>query len=569
MKRWVAGLLALALACASGGALAAGDTRVRAAYSVEPYRGGLAIFTTMEDFRCGLADPAGRVAVEPQWDALTWISDDYLAAYTHDAGHWGVIDRTGAYVSPTHWDGVIAREGYALLQKGERYAILSADGRQLGDPAWTDVTDVGEGVCAARRPEGGYAFVNVTTGAVSEAAWQAYRPYANGYAAVRGEGGWTYLNTAMQPICEDAWPYASDFYNDRAVVRTAAGQSLLIDETGATLMTATDYDAAEVAYEPYYDEDMGVYGYRDGSGTVIEPRFRQAHAFASGLALVQYREAYGFINARGRLTLPNSWTAAEDFVGRYAAVSDGFFTGYIDEENRLYPTYPALCKTLEDASLLVMESGGRQYLADADMRIFTQTGYDEIVRVSGGRVLVADHTDANFAAPVYGLISLRGESVLLPTWDEITPFANGLAKVRKGVNYGLINPDGELVVEAKYQYIGDWTLSQIPVFIGTITESGAPLKGKYGFIAADGADIGKPSWDYAEPYACGVALVFSGKVDEATGRPLEGKYGYVNEAGEAVLPPLWTRAASFDGNRAAVYLDGQWLGIAPDGTQAY
>ncbi len=565
MKRWIASLLALALLCGAATAAAAPDARVQGAYDVQPFRGGLAIFTTMGDFRCGLMDEQGRVTLEPAWDNMAWISDRYLAVYTHDACCCGVIDVTGAYVSPTQWDGYAVREGFTLLYKGGLYAILSADGRLLAEPTWVYVSEASEDVAIGVLPNQSVQYVNVVTGAVSANTWRSAEPFEGGYGRVYGNGA-AYVDADFAYISEDWWDHASAFYHDRAAVQAGDAPSLLIDTQGETRLTQTDYDVPDVSYTPYFDTDMGVYGYQSGTQTVVEPRFRQAFAFSSGLARVQYREAFGFINPKGELTLANSWTSAEDFVGRYAHVKDGFCDAYLDKDGRLFPEYPMLYATTSDPERLVMRSGDVFYLADADMSILTQTGFAVIrTDAEADRFVVGDCIEGTDGLG-YGLISRDGSVLLAPAWDEIGPFVNGVAKVRKGLLWGLMDTDGATVLEPKYNCIGDISLPQIPAFIGTTDEDGAPLVGKYGFITADGTELGKPSWDYAEPYACGLALVFSGTVSAETGMPLTGKFGYVNEAGETALPPLWERANSFYDDCATVRLAGEWSIITPGWT---
>ncbi len=559
MKRRVFCILLVLLLGLLGVAQAAPSPAVTGAYRVGPFHDSLAIFCTMGDFRYGLVDPQGQVKVSPQWDDAQWLTDSLITVFTYDSGWYGVVDRSGAYVSNTQWDRVTRADGCTLLWKGGLFAILSDAGKQITEPLYAQFVGLSEGIALLTDADGKYAYVDVAAGAIDAQRWADARLFAGGFAAVDTGAGWNFINSKGEPLLKEGCQRISDFAGGQAVCVANNAVTSLIDTSGTILMIHTDYAADNVTLQPYFDEVLGAYGYRDAAGkTVITPRFREAEPFYSALAKVKYREGWGFIDAKGSLVLANSWSLAEHFVGRYAYVQDTLYQGYIDPSGRVFSAYPVLAKTLEDPALLVMDIGGKQHLADAAMQPFTRTGYGRIKDGGEGTLAVADSYLNDTAATVWGLIDKKGATVLLPVWNSIDAFKGGVARVSLNGKYGLIDTTGKVLTAPTYDAIDASAQGRYLAFTGATNPDGANLKGKYTFLRADGTVLAKGGWDYAEPFAGGLALVYTGTVDPLTGKPLVGKYGYIDLEGVVAFAPTWQQANSFAGGAAAVLLDGQW-----------
>ena len=60
----------------------------------------------------------------------------------------------------------------------------------------------------------------------------------------------------------------------------------------------------------------------------------------------------------------------------------------------------------------------------------------------------------NIFANTYGYINTKGDIVIKAQFDDIEPFNNGFAAVKKDGKYGIINTKGEFVVPCEYGAIG-------------------------------------------------------------------------------------------------------------------
>ena len=85
-------------------------------------------------------------------------------------------------------------------------------------------------------------------------------------------------------------------------------------------------------------EGQGPWGYIDTTGRlVISARYREAHVFSGGLALVREEtERYGFIGKDGRWVIPPSFfEEARSFSDGRALIKLNGFYGYIDRQGNL------------------------------------------------------------------------------------------------------------------------------------------------------------------------------------------------------------------------------------------
>ena len=132
----------------------------------------------------------------------------------------------------------------------------------------------------------------------------------------------------------------------------------------------------------------------------------------------------------------------------------------------------------------------------------------------------------------YGYINENGEVVIEPKYDYAGEFSRGLADVNIGGKDGYINKEGAIVVEPKYD--------EACVFYEDI----ARIKddGKYGYINRKGMIVVEPKYDEADyEFSEGLARI---KVD--------GKYGYIDKRGWIVVEPKYDNAYEFSEGLARI-----------------
>jgi len=219
----------------------------------------------------------------------------------------------------------------------------------------------------------------------------------------------------------------------------------------------------------------------------------------------------------------------------------------------------------------------------------------------------------------WGYINTKGEFAISPRFDSspmdyVWPFEGGFAKIEVAGKFGYIDHTGEFVVQPRFLdgdffhdgmarviIEGPCAYSRIPVESpcpdfgvvpkGTNTQESLPAC-KYTFIDPSGNIISGQRFDYALPFAKGLAPVRIGKswgyidkkgvmtiaprFDSASsfsdGLGLvseKGIFGYIDRTGAYVIEPQFKRAENFAEGRAVVgEMDSGFLYIDHSGKQA-
>ncbi len=137
------------------------------------------------------------------------------------------------------------------------------------------------------------------------------------------------------------------------------------------------------------------------------------------------------------------------------------------------------------------------------------------------------------------------KTVVSCKYDAAYDFSDGLARVRLGKKYGMINAKGVEVMRPEYDAISE-------------CDNGALLvktNGKYTFTDRAGKQL-SGMYDDAAIFSEGLAPVV-----------INGKWGFINKQYKMAIAPRYNIAWGFVNNRAAVKLNGKWGYIDTKGTE--
>ena len=151
-----------------------------------------------------------------------------------------------------------------------------------------------------------------------------------------------------------------------------------------------------------------------------------------------------------------------------------------------------------------------------------------------------------------GYINCLGKVILPAVFEEAYPFRTGLAPVKQGGKWGVINPSGDFVIGPSYE--------RPLIFSEGVAEfsTGEKKDGhRRGLVSEAGEIIVKPRYRSISHFSEGLACV---KDDEL--------YGYIDRHGNQVIPPFFEDARGFSEGVAAVKLNGAWGYIHPDASTA-
>ena len=134
----------------------------------------------------------------------------------------------------------------------------------------------------------------------------------------------------------------------------------------------------------------------------------------------------------------------------------------------------------------------------------------------------------------YGLIDKMGKYLVLPEFDYIDDFSEGLALVGVDGKTGYIDKTGKMVIPLQVNGGNSKFLEGLAT---------AKLKGndKLGYIDKTGKVVIPLQFDYATQFSQGIAVV-----------RVNNKYGYINKQGHYLIPPQFDYATRFSQGIAVV-----------------
>lgn len=247
----------------------------------------------------------------------------------------------------------------------------------------------------------------------------------------------------------------------------------------------------------------GRWGYIDRRGNVvIPPRFGRAEPFSEGLAAVELDGKLGYVDRSGALVLVPSFAPAgalhRPFVAGRAAVRQGSKLGYVDRTGKL-----------------VIQA---RFLRADDF--------------SDGVALVCDDQDCAYIDPVgRGVVlvgPMGGAAVRDGVGTQVLAMAMGRERVR------LVDVRAGRIAPAEYDGVGVASEGLVPVRVGR----------SWGYVDRDGRGVIAPAWEWAGPFAGGLAPV----------RDADGRCGYVDRSGRLAVAARFRTCGAFSGGLARVDL---------------
>lgn len=135
----------------------------------------------------------------------------------------------------------------------------------------------------------------------------------------------------------------------------------------------------------------------------------------------------------------------------------------------------------------------------------------------------------------WGFCDLSSNRQIVPIYDKVQLFSEGLAAVKVARRWGYIDTEGLVV----HSFVLDdaWDFSEGLALVRR--------KKKYGFVGINGKAAIVARYDFARSFSCGLAAASVG-----------GLYGYITHTGRWKIKPQYTYAESFRNGVARVEKDG-------------
>ena len=431
-----------------------------------------------------------------------WLNKQYMMVWRN--GKTGILDMNGRTVIQPEWDGVRLLENhYWRVMRGDLYGLADEEGNLVEEPVWESLYDqdpANEG--------GGNKFPSFS----SRGEWIFTGIKANEFGTkcisffqIGGEIHEMPLNVNS----------LSSFAYGCAVFTTSDGKMGLVDENG-TIFFEGDYHSIECYFTA-------------GGGVAIVDNLKLVNR--KGDIVFDGRDDFGIYSSGMKID------CVSRFSNGYTAWGYNHIKILIDPQgNRVGSSLWYRISWDEDAELFsaVMENEKSEAWYDTDMNPVEYQKPEVITAIDKE---YPDGLSRFLRDDLYGFVNEQGEIVIQPTWQQAEPFSEGLAVVgsskeeigqavfgyidttggyisglqwnsaasfrdgmgivTKGDRYGILRPDGSVMMEPQMDKV--YTPSEgIRRF---------ELDHQYGYIRNDGTVLSKLSWTYATDFQNGYAEV--------------------------------------------------------------
>jgi len=242
----------------------------------------------------------------------------------------------------------------------------------------------------------------------------------------------------------------------------------------------------------------GKTGFIDESGKwQIKPVFDEATGFYNGLAAVRSGDLWGYINNRGDYVIPQGYDHASPFYNRqFAEVTNGPDQLYINRDGEL-----------------LFDSSRELVFFYEDLAAFEMNDK-------------------------FGFINKSHEWEILPEYDQVWPFRNGIAKVKKAGQWIYVNRLGREMYDVQLDSYS--SADKALLFRKSIDQ-------RWGFVNSEGEWIISPVYDDVKSFSEGLSPV---KTDD--------RWGYIDMKGELVIHAEYDDAFVFSHWLGCVELEGKY-----------
>ena len=372
-------------------------------------------FPVVKDELWGYADSSGTIQIPYQFEEAEYFSDNL--AVVKKNGKYGYINKSGFVIIPCHFkEAESFEEGLAIAENDTGAGVINTRGMWVIPPAYYSVNrnacrlfrieqnelyglmdyqgnlvqamefeDIG--ACSEGRigfvQDGLAGFMDEQGNIVIKAQYEAATDFLSGISrvvfnekvgAIRKDGS-TLLPTKFKKIT----PVSEDFLfaeeDKKCLLYTAAGKKVL---------SLTDRCAAATAgVEGFYNglarvEKKGKFGFIDKKGkTVIPTLYDQTGVFSEDLCAVRVKGKWGYINKSGKVMVEPQFEQALTFKRKMARVKKNGKWGLIASDGKVL--LPFQYEAIEEIQGgFIVELAGKKGFLDETRAERLPTGYQEI-----------------------------------------------------------------------------------------------------------------------------------------------------------------------------------------------
>lgn len=287
-------------------------------------------------------------------------------------------------------------------------------------------------------------------------------------------------NVVLKPKYESIESFNEDF----AFVKLGDSRSGFIDKTGKLVIRSSFFLDSEFAEKPrgtnYFSDGLALiaievgysikaeypitrYGFIDKKGNLVvgktmiplidlrgiylRPRFEDAKNFSEGLAVVELKGKWGYVNKKDEISIPCEFEYANNFSEGLGSVKKAGKYGFIDKTGhfKIEPKFEDADEFSEGLAAVEIDKHWG-YIDKAGLIVIKPQFSRRPEKFSEGMAGIFIEGGVGF-----GYIDKLGNTVIKPAFGAMSAFSNGLARIMTKGGAGYIRKDGSYLWDPQQQ----------------------------------------------------------------------------------------------------------------------
>lgn len=437
-----------------------------------------------QDWHWGAYTLQGQVICEPIYDHIVYVAhnlikvgmdgkdyESYEDYYWEDGEHydftnynkysiinWGLIDNNGNVILPIEYRAIADKviNGLVEIRSNKKLGYVDITGRILLEPTYKSIGDFIDGYAVVSKTSYYYdeeGRDRETVYGVINSHFNEIIPCVFASLEYEVETGRFKTDVGYKTI-------------DGRYVAEVDGKELLVDKKYKYCKPFNETCAIAVRVSDGHVK----YGLIDKkSNDILPPIFTRLDCVMDELFKFKINELYGLVTSKGDIIAQNKYNGIGKFEDNLACVqviapSDDRYEqkklyGYVDSSGNeiLPPSYEFIGKR-NNKYAVVMKNNlwGIFCVENHHLKIIPNAAFlgpckDNLCKINVGGIY--DKGSKKTTGGLWGYVSVDGQIVIEPTYEQAYRFSEGMAAVKLNGKWGFINSEGIFVVPCEYDEV--------------------------------------------------------------------------------------------------------------------
>ena len=396
--------------------------------------------------RFGLVDSLGEIRVYPEYRRAMTYENGFLGVKLPDG--WTFIDSNRMAICSPEYERVQPfSHGMAAVEKGGKWGFINTNGDLKVATEYQNVLPFSDKYAWVQY-RGKWLLIDENGLSMSTKSFKNPRPFGCGTTWVKKDKGSRYglLNSNTEFLIKPRFNSVEIYTEDSLSVVTKKNRKALVNNYGEiiTPFIFQSIDSFSNGWAHAVTEKGAVLLHKSGRQKPLKKEYYEKSCFYDGLSRVKYEGFYGFIDTNGTEIVPCMYTRAQHFkTGLTFCKQPQKRTHCINTlGNKVFATPGWVAHHFQE-NRAIIKSAGREFYIDREGRMLFGNTYEDAEPFSQGLARVR-------TGKKWVLINRLGQPLMTPKFVQIKDFEGPYGVVKRNGSHGLFDNDGKVVLDVIY-----------------------------------------------------------------------------------------------------------------------